>query len=158
MVDLRDIIGATVFAAATNTIAFISLFVVNIVRDTLSAVHEIMYSDLIVPVPPPVVFMIVWPVLYTLIGIASWVVFRDGAQTEPLLFLVANLIANFLWPVMFFGYTNALAAFIVIIVLDVSAAGMWGAYRQQSKLAGWLLVPYLLWVTYATIINALIIF
>ena len=102
--------------------------------------------------PPPWLFAPVWTVLYLMQGVAAWQVWRTagfrGASVPLALFLV-QLVANALWSWLFFAWRQgawALAEILVLWVLIVATiAGFW----RVQPLAGVLLVPYLLWVTFA---------
>jgi benzodiazapine receptor len=107
--------------------------------------------------PPNWLFSPVWITLYVLMGVALFLVWRQGLRTEgvqgALYIFGVQLILNALWSIVFFGLKMPLAGFIVIVIL-------WGfilislmKFRKISKLAGILLVPYLLWVSFAGVLN-----
>lgn len=107
--------------------------------------------------PPAWVFPVVWTILYLLMGEASYRVLtsdKDKTQIQrALLAYGVQLFLNFLWPLVFFGAQMYLAAFFVLIALWV---GIFITMRMFSKLdetAGDLLIPYLLWVTFAGYLN-----
>ncbi len=107
--------------------------------------------------PPAWVFPVVWTILYLLMGEASYrVLISDKDKTQiqrALLAYGVQLFLNFLWPLVFFGAQMYLAAFFVLIALWV---GIFITMRMFSKLdetAGDLLIPYLLWVTFAGYLN-----
>lgn len=107
--------------------------------------------------PPAWVFPVVWTILYLLMGEASYrVLISDKDKTQiqrALLAYGVQLFLNFLWPLVFFGSQMYLAAFFVLIALWV---GIFITMRMFSKLdetAGDLLIPYLLWVTFAGYLN-----
>ena len=103
--------------------------------------------------PPPWLFGPVWSVLYLLMGIAAWLVWRDrgfaGARNALTLFVV-QLAANALWTWLFFAWRRGALAFGEILVLWVLIAATLAAFWRIRPLAGALLVPYLLWVSFAT--------
>lgn len=106
--------------------------------------------------PPPVVFPIVWAILYALMGIGMARIWLYGAVPEKFtaqnLFLV-QLILNFFWPLIFF---NAMAfgfAFAWIILLWIVVLAMLLAFRKQDRLAGLLQLPYLLWISFAAFLT-----
>lgn len=107
--------------------------------------------------PPQEAFGIVWPVLYVLIGIAAWRVWRAaggfGAARGPLALWGLQLAINAIWPGVFFGAEAFELAIGVIVVLDVLVVATVVAFRRVDRAAGWLLVPYLLWLLYATALN-----
>ncbi len=103
--------------------------------------------------PPPWLFGPVWSVLYLMMGIAAWLVWRRGgfagARTALTLFLV-QLAANGLWTWLFFAWRRGALAFAEILLLWVLIAATILAFWRVSRPAGLLLVPYLLWVSFAT--------
>ena len=106
--------------------------------------------------PPSWVFGPVWTVLYFLMGLAAWLVWRRkgfaGAQLALTIFLV-QLGFNAAWTWLFFGLRRPGLAFAEIVVLWGLILGTVLAFRRHQRIAAWLLVPYLLWVTYAAMLN-----
>lgn len=102
--------------------------------------------------PPPWLFGPVWSVLYLLMGIAAWLVWRErgfrGARAALTLFVV-QLAANALWTWLFFALRRGALAFGEILLLWVLIGGTIMAFWRVRPLAGALLVPYLLWVSFA---------
>jgi tryptophan-rich sensory protein len=103
--------------------------------------------------PPSWLFGPVWSVLYLLMGIGAWLVWRErgfrGARAALWLF-VAQLAANALWTWLFFAWRRGALAFGEILLLWVLIAATIAAFWRVRPLAGALLIPYLLWVTFAT--------
>lgn len=110
--------------------------------------------------PPSWLFAPVWTVLYLLMGLAAWRIWRLGWQ-EPavrgaLLFFALQLVFNVAWSFLFFGFQRldlALLEILVLLALIVVTVLRFGAL---DRLAGWLLVPYLLWTAFASALNATI--
>lgn len=106
--------------------------------------------------PPSSVFGPVWSILYLLMAIAAWLVWRErgfaGAWVALTLFLT-QLVANALWTWLFFAWQLGLLAFVEILVLWVLIVATVVAFWRVRKLAAGLLVPYLLWVTYASMLT-----
>jgi translocator protein len=102
--------------------------------------------------PPPWLFGPVWIVLYVLMGVAAWLVWRErgfaGARLPLTLFLV-HLVFNAAWTGIFFGLRMFGLAFAEIVVLWILILWVLVLFWRIRALAGALLVPYLLWVTYA---------
>ena len=107
--------------------------------------------------PPSWAFGVVWPVLYVLIGVAAWRVWRAAgsvwAAAGPLALWGGQLLLNALWPWVFFGLEAFWPAVGVIIVLDVVVLATIVAFARRDRPAAWLLVPYLLWILYASALN-----
>lgn len=106
--------------------------------------------------PPAYVFGPVWTLLYLLMGIASVLVWRANkpGKSFSLGLFIAHLAANALWSVLFFGLQAPAMALAVLMALWLMIAWLIVLFAGQSKIAAWLLVPYLLWVTYAMTLNA----
>lgn len=107
--------------------------------------------------PPGWVFPVVWSLLYLLMGYASYRVLTSGKDKEEshsaLIFYGAQLLANFLWPIVFFGLEWRLVAFFVLVVLWVLIYLTMRAFSKIDEQAGDLLLPYILWVTFAGYLN-----
>jgi benzodiazapine receptor len=106
--------------------------------------------------PPASVFGPVWTVLYALMGIAAWLVWRVGgfgaAKTALTLFLV-QLGFNALWSWLFFGWHRGAWAFADILLLWTLIVATLITFWRIRPLAGALLLPYLLWVSFAAALN-----
>jgi len=116
------------------------------------------YAQLAQPswAPPPWLFGPVWTVLYVLMAVAAWLVWRQrgwaGARGALTLFLV-QLVFNGLWTWLFFAWRMGGLAFAEILVMWVLIAATVVAFWRTRPLAGALLVPYLAWVTFAAALN-----
>lgn len=103
--------------------------------------------------PPASVFGPVWSILYTLMAIAAWLVWRQqgfaGARIALGLFVI-QLALNALWSWLFFAWRRGLMAELEIVVLLVTIALTIAAFWRVRPLAGALMLPYLAWVTFAT--------
>ena len=117
------------------------------------------YAGLIKPVfnPPNWLFGPVWTTLYALMGLAAWLVYDKGIRRvdvkRALFVFVAQLILNVLWSIMFFGAHQILGAFVIIVALWILILGTILRFHKISKAAALLLVPYLLWVGFAMVLN-----
>jgi translocator protein len=117
------------------------------------------YAALAKPVwaPPNWLFGPVWTTLYVLIGIALFLVWREGTDRRDvriaLGIFAVQLILNILWSVIFFGYHSLLGGFIVIIILWIAILANIIAFYFISKPAGLLLIPYIVWVSIASYLN-----
>jgi tryptophan-rich sensory protein len=117
----------------------------------------IFYQQLLRPewAPPAWVFGPVWSVLYLLMGIAAWLVWRQRGFRESgmtLWLFIAQLTANALWSWLFFSWHNGAWAFYEILILWVLLLCTVAAFWRVRSLAGALLLPYLAWVTFAIVL------
>ena len=107
--------------------------------------------------PPGWVFPVVWTVLYLLMGEASYRVLVSGGDRgqirRALTAYGVQLLLNFLWPLVFFGGQMYLAAFFLLIALWVAIFVTMRLFAKMDETAGDLLIPYLLWVTFAGYLN-----
>lgn len=110
--------------------------------------------------PPNWVFAPVWTTLYILMGISAYLVWQKGWKKKPvrqaLTLFAFQLLLNALWSFLFFGLRSPLYGFICIIFLWFSIAGCIRAFYPLDKKAAYLLIPYILWVSFAAILNFLI--
>ncbi len=107
--------------------------------------------------PPNWVFAPVWTILFLLMGIALFLVLRKGLKNKNVkiafFFFIFHLVLNTLWSILFFGLESPFAAFIEIIFLWASILVSIILFLQISRIAGYLLIPYLLWVSFASVLN-----
>lgn len=106
--------------------------------------------------PPPAVFGPVWSVLYALMGIAAWLVWREGGFVRRggvLALFVVQLAVNALWSWLFFAWHRGALAFADILVLWLLIAATIVAFWRVRAWAGVLLLPYLGWVSFAMALN-----
>ncbi len=108
--------------------------------------------------PPNWVFPLVWTLLYTLMGISLWLVWITPASEKwpAYLFFAVQMALNFAWSWIFFYEKSLFFALAELTVLWLCAAGMIYHFRKINPLAGYLQLPYLLWLTYAFSLNAYI--
>ena len=104
--------------------------------------------------PPAWVFGPVWTVLYGLMGIAAWLVWRSPGQKRAALTLFgAQLVANALWSWLFFAWHRGALAAVEILVLLALIVAMIVAFWRVSRVAALLMVPYLLWVGFSSLLT-----
>lgn len=107
--------------------------------------------------PPGWLFPLVWTILYLLMGYASYRVLMSGkdeaAIRDALRTYGAQLLLNFLWPIVFFGFEWPLIAFFVLIGLWILIYVTIRKFTALDETAGDLLIPYILWVTFAGYLN-----
>ena len=143
-------------------LGLIGWLVVSFAASVVGAVASIQarsfYSQLSQPewAPPPSVFGPVWTVLYALMAIAAWLVWcRGGFRTNriALSFFLAQLVFNALWSWLFFAWHLGAPAFIDIVFLWILIVATLFSFWRVRPLAGALLIPYLLWVSFASALN-----
>ena len=105
--------------------------------------------------PPSSVFGPVWTALYLMMALAAWFVWRkpDAKRTIPLILFFFQLFLNALWSWIFFGAHNPGAAVVEIFLLWVVILLTIIAFWKMTPVAGILMVPYILWVSYASALN-----
>ncbi len=109
--------------------------------------------------PPGVVFPIVWSLLYLCIGIAGGLtVTSESSLRRPMLRLwMAQLAFNFAWSLLFFTFRNPLLGLLDLLTLDALVARYLYRTFRHERPAGWLFVPYLLWLLFATYLNGYVL-
>jgi translocator protein len=113
------------------------------------------YAELSRPgwAPPASVFGPVWSALYLLMGIVAWLVWRNGTAGRhrlALAFFVLQLFANAFWSWLFFAWRNGAVAFAEVLLLLFLVALTMVLFWRVSRLAGLLMLPYFLWVSFAS--------
>jgi len=107
--------------------------------------------------PPAWLFPVVWTVLYLMMGLASWQVLTSGkpqgAVENALWWYGVQLIVNFFWSILFFRLGLLLTAFLWLVLLWVLILITLRKFGRIRASAGWLLAPYLAWVTFAGYLN-----
>jgi len=106
--------------------------------------------------PPDWIFGPVWTTLFILMAIAAWLVWKPAgfkAAATPLSLFAWQLLLNIAWSWIFFGLHELGWAFVEIVVLWLAIAATTIAFFRCSQIAGWLLVPYLAWVSFAAVLN-----
>lgn len=111
--------------------------------------------------PPNWVFGPVWTLLYIFMGISLYLIYtrdtKDIAKSKGLKVFLIQLALNSLWSIAFFGLKSPLTALGIILVLWVLILLTIKYFMKINKAAGWLLIPYLAWVSFATILNSSIV-
>ena len=107
--------------------------------------------------PPGWLFPVVWTILYTLMGISSYLISESDAdtsdKTKALTLYGYQLLVNFLWPIFFFSFQWYLFSFFWLLLLWVLVFLMIRTFWNISKPAAYLNIPYLLWLTFAAYLN-----
>jgi tryptophan-rich sensory protein len=110
--------------------------------------------------PPNYLFAPVWTALYILMGIALYLVWINGYKKHKKAIIVfgIQLGLNLLWSILFFGMRNPLLAFIEILLLWSFIVYTIILFYKTSKTAAYLLTPYILWVSFASVLNFFIFY
>lgn len=103
--------------------------------------------------PPGYLFGIVWSILYVMMGISLFLVFLKTKEKKPYTLFGSQLILNFFWTLIFFGMKNILFAIIEILALWILILLTIINFWKYSRTASYLLIPYILWVSFATILT-----
>ncbi|AKL96089.1 tryptophan-rich sensory protein [Clostridium aceticum] len=146
-----SIVGFIIAIAIPLAVGSLSSF---FTRDTMQQ-----YQNLIQPsfAPPGWVFPVVWTILYVLMGIASYRIyslgFKDPQVKSALLFYAAQLFVNFFWTIIFFRFEQRGFALVWLILLWVLIVITTAKFYRLDKIAGYLMVPYILWVSFAGLLN-----
>jgi len=117
------------------------------------------YANLAKPdfAPPNWIFAPVWTTLFALMGASAFLIWKRGLKGKDvknaLGIFVGQLVLNILWSIIFFGLRNPFGAFVEIIFLWLAILATISAFSKISKPAAWLLVPYILWVSFAAYLN-----
>ena len=115
------------------------------------------YNSFVQPsfAPPAILFPIVWTILYTLMGISSYIIVKsdDCGKNEALFIYGIQLIINLFWSIWFFVFGFYLLSFIWILLLIGFVVVMIKKFYDISKVSAYLQIPYLIWLVFAAVLN-----
>lgn len=160
-----NILKGVVILTVTSNIKWKSLLInitipvsVGIISSLITGGGFDTYSQITQPPlsPPPLVFPIVWSILYILMGVSSYLIVEqteDIKTNKSLIVYAIQLAINFFWPIFFFGFKAYLFSFIWIILLIAAIITMTVLFYRQNKLAAYLQIPYILWTFFAAYLN-----
>ena len=141
-------LGLVSFLAAVAVVAVVGGLAAGSAGQTYRALE-------LPPVAPPSwLFGPVWTVLYVMMAVAAWLVWRETGWSRALTLWSVQLVLNLAWTPLFFAAGLYAVALVEILVLLVVLAATALAFRRTSTTAAWLLGPYLAWVCFATALNA----
>ena len=125
-----------------------------------SSFKEPWYSEIILPTfnPPSWVFSPVWTALYILMSVAIWIVWIKTSNKKILQLYFVHLFFNAIWSVIFFGFHQIFVALIDLGIILIFIIWLMKIYYQVSKISFLLMTPYLLWSSYALILNGAIFY
>lgn len=133
------------------------LFVNILIPLVLGAVVGILTTgkNSVVSIIPGWIFPVVWTILYILMGISHYLVSEETGEVSRI--YIIQLIVNLAWSFIFFNFRAYLLAFIWIILLIILVLGMIREFIKVNKKAGYLQIPYLVWLFVALILNFMFI-
>ncbi len=99
---------------------------------------------------PRWIFPVVWSILYIMMGISSYLI-RDDKKLINI--YIVSLVMNLLWPIIFFGFKLKVLGFFWILLLILVVGYMIYRFYDKNKVSAYLLIPYLLWIIFASILN-----
>ncbi|MBE6800942.1 MAG: tryptophan-rich sensory protein [Ruminococcaceae bacterium] len=119
------------------------------VKEYMATVKQPFFS------PPGWVFPVVWTILYALMGFAAYIIENTGSprKSRALTVYYIQLFFNFVWSFIFFSANNYLFAFVWIIVLWLLIIATILEFKMIKARAAYILIPYLIWVTFAAVLN-----
>ncbi len=128
-----------------------TVFTVSAIPTWYAALNKPVFS------PPNYLFAPVWTVLYILMGISFYLIWKKGIKSrknrEAIFLFGTQLVLNTVWSPVFFGAKNILLALIIIIAMWFYIVKTIVAFRKVDKTAALLLYPYIAWVSFATVLN-----
>ena len=153
-------------SGASNMFALAGWFLLSFAASGIGAIASVnardFYQELARPTwaPPGWLFGPVWTTLFALMAIAAWLVWRargwQGART-PLTVFIVQLVFNALWSWLFFAWRIGTAAIVDVLLLWILISVTLVLFWRVRPLAGALLLPYLIWVTYASALTIWIV-
>ena len=145
---------------------YLSLFLIILITSLASAIggftttsfKEPWYSEIILPSfnPPSWVFAPVWTTLYIMMSIAIWKIWINSFDPKILKLYFIHLFFNGSWSVVFFGFHQIGLALINLIIIIIFIILLMKRYFVRDKISFYLMTPYLIWSSYALILNSLI--
>ena len=142
---------------------YVSLIFIVLITFSASAIgglvtsiyKEPWYSQIVQPSfsPPSWVFGPVWTSLYILMSIAVWISWISTRKKKILLIYFIHLFFNGIWSIIFFGFHNILLALIDLSIIIIFIVWLMTIYHKSNKLSFLLMLPYLLWSSYAFLLN-----
>ena len=142
---------------------YLSLFLIILITSSASAIggfttatfKEPWYSEIILPSfnPPAWVFAPVWTILYIMMSVAIWKVWINLFDARVLKIYFIHLFFNSTWSIMFFGFHQIGLALLNLVIILGFIFYLMNIYFYKNKFSFYLMIPYLLWSSYALILN-----
>ena len=144
----RPILTILISVAIAEGVGFLSGFLAGGTREVYQSINQPPLA------PPGWVFPVAWGILYALMGIAAGLIYLnrgdDQAREQALIYYGIQLAVNFSWSIVFFRFQAFWLAVVIILVLDLLVFITTRHFFRISKVAGWLMIPYLAWLLFAT--------
>lgn len=117
--------------------------------------NSIDYKELVKPplAPPSIFFPIAWTIIYILLGISYFLYRKNNYDNKIIRLYYVQLFFNFLWSIIFFTLKMRFLSIIWILILDILLILLIKNFYSKEKISTYLLIPYLLWVIFATYLN-----
>lgn len=114
-----------------------------------------LYDKIVLPpaAPPATLFPIVWTILYILIGLSYALIRKKDKSKENKGLFIGQLLLNFIWVIVFFQGKMFLFSFMIIVFLDIVVLYTLLNYYKINKISAYLLIPYFLWICFASYLN-----
>lgn len=130
-----------------NLIVFIAIpLVLGVIVGLITSKGSSSYDGIV----PGWIFPVVWSILYVMMGISSYLI-RDDRKLINI--YIVSLVMNLLWPIIFFGFKLKVLGFFWILILILVVGYMIYRFYDKNKVSAYLLIPYLLWIIFASILN-----
>lgn len=144
-----------------KVVAIIIPLIIGALSSRATGDIRLIYENLNLPsfAPKGIIFPIVWSILYILMGVSSYLIWKkdQNLRSYPLEIYYISLILNFFWSIIFFRFELYSSALIWLITLLVVVIYMTKLFYKEEKLAGILQIPYILWLIFAGILNLYVI-
>ena len=153
---MKDIVKVTLCIVFCQLVGVLgTIFTISAIPTWYSALNKPFFS------PPNWVFGPVWTLLYTLMGISLYLIIKKGWNNKKVIiprnYFLGQLFLNFIWTPIFFGLKSPDLAIIVIIGMWILTIRTIRKFYPLSKISAYLLIPYLIWISFATALNFAIV-
>lgn len=147
------------FVCCTKRLIILSDVIANNINQNVIMYNSAWYYSLNFPpfTPSAAVFSIAWAALYTMILISLILYITKCSEKSKLwgyILFGIQMLLNFVWPSIFFHFQNIKVAFLVLILLDITVLLTIKEFYQISQKSAYFLIPYLMWILFATYLNA----
>lgn len=156
IISVKEVINFLISVLIPLIVGFLSSVITQLIAGIDTSTY---YSQLIKPgfAPPSMVFPIVWTILYILMGISAYKIFKKGYELpkvkDAMFYYWLQLGLNFIWSILFFGFDLRLTSLITLAILIIIVITMTIKFFKIDKKAAYLNIPYILWLLYAFVLN-----